>query len=649
MKFIVTEKDQEYEFLLSRGIYIVGRDPTCDLSLDSKKVSRRHMSCSVSEDAVEVKDLGSRNGTFVGNVRVKSAKVKDNDEIRVGDVQIAFIAGPEQPAGAVPTEARKVRPTTPPEIVEEEVTPPEGTMVVQWAGEAQPQLFEQDGKWFVRDPVGGGQVEIVPAERAAAVPRRLFAGRRARFILAGAVAAVLLLLALGIYRAARPGETTRISMESYQGMLDAALEALHGGQVERAGELVRRAREGRPEAEQAAIVADLVQLWQPWQADFFEHWRRVQGTLKELRRYHSTMAANLFVEDYLNLIGRELDYYQTINDAKEAYSQDRYEDAWVLLRGIPAQSAAREKESSFMAEVRARTLRWAEDGLRVAAEGRDWAAAVDWATRIAENFPEERQKSEELIATYSLYRNHQELVQNGLDEMSVGRYQSAVRLFKRVPAESPHYEEAQSLARLAEAKDAYGAARQLYDGGNAQEALRVLESDQRREALELRRQIESVVERYNAARAAQQAHEYVGAQQLWNEVLSAETEVGNFYRREAVTQLGQMDALRRDYALRLVLEGDDLYRREQFAKARQLYERALELDPDRELGSEQLTSMLQRGRKDYGLALNCADTDTDRAIGLLTRACGLLPPEDRYYVLALDKKAELEKRRDPQD
>ena len=92
MKFIVTEENRQYEFLLSPGVYIVGRDSTCDLTLGSRHVSRRHMSCTVSEDGIRVKDMGSRNHLYVGSVRVKEALLKDGDEVGVGDAKLVFQA-----------------------------------------------------------------------------------------------------------------------------------------------------------------------------------------------------------------------------------------------------------------------------------------------------------------------------------------------------------------------------------------------------------------------------------------------------------------------------------------------------------------------------------------------------------------------------
>ncbi|MBS3762152.1 MAG: FHA domain-containing protein, partial [Planctomycetes bacterium] len=163
MKFIVQEGDTEYEFLLSPGLYIVGRDPTCDLTLDSQRVSRRHMSCTVTEDHVTVKDLGSRNSIRIGGIKVDEATLRDGDELHVADVRLKF-KGDAGGAPAIPAN-KKDEPVEAHEAVleDDEETPPEGALVPEEEGGKKPEVTQKDGRWFVTDPNTGREVEIVPA------------------------------------------------------------------------------------------------------------------------------------------------------------------------------------------------------------------------------------------------------------------------------------------------------------------------------------------------------------------------------------------------------------------------------------------------------------------------------------------------------
>jgi two-component system response regulator AtoC len=54
------------------GAVVIGRDPTCEVSLDHERVSRRHTRIAIGASWF-VEDLGSRNGTQVGGVAVSGA------------------------------------------------------------------------------------------------------------------------------------------------------------------------------------------------------------------------------------------------------------------------------------------------------------------------------------------------------------------------------------------------------------------------------------------------------------------------------------------------------------------------------------------------------------------------------------------------
>jgi DNA-binding NtrC family response regulator len=78
----------------------VGTSPANELTLSDPTVSHYHLELR-GEDGVVVKDLGSRNGTFIGDVRVHEAVVPIGTRVRVGRTVLvlldATIAPPEDP------------------------------------------------------------------------------------------------------------------------------------------------------------------------------------------------------------------------------------------------------------------------------------------------------------------------------------------------------------------------------------------------------------------------------------------------------------------------------------------------------------------------------------------------------------------------
>ena len=62
----------------------VGSGEGCTLRLADRAVSRMHLELTVGVSTVAVRDLGSTNGTFLGDVRVRDADVTPGTAIRVG-------------------------------------------------------------------------------------------------------------------------------------------------------------------------------------------------------------------------------------------------------------------------------------------------------------------------------------------------------------------------------------------------------------------------------------------------------------------------------------------------------------------------------------------------------------------------------------
>jgi DNA-binding winged helix-turn-helix (wHTH) protein len=82
-------KDQE--IAMKDGENVIGRDPDATVRVNAPSVSRRHARISVLPDGAVIEDLGSKNGTFIGERRITAkTTLADLDELSIGSVQMRF-------------------------------------------------------------------------------------------------------------------------------------------------------------------------------------------------------------------------------------------------------------------------------------------------------------------------------------------------------------------------------------------------------------------------------------------------------------------------------------------------------------------------------------------------------------------------------
>jgi hypothetical protein len=107
------------EFVAPRT-FVLGRSATADLQLYDAKLSRRHCAIKVDREGVQLKDLGSVNGTFVNSARVGLTWLRHGDRVLLGDteIEIAVEASgdtvPMNPPVVLPLPAPAIASPTPP-------------------------------------------------------------------------------------------------------------------------------------------------------------------------------------------------------------------------------------------------------------------------------------------------------------------------------------------------------------------------------------------------------------------------------------------------------------------------------------------------------------------------------------------------------
>jgi FHA domain len=91
----------QHNLELSPGQFLIGRSTDCQLSVDDPLVSRRHARLLVTDEAVYVEDLGSRNGVLVDGVRIDGRyRLRDGSRVTVGAQEMTIVDAQRAPTGA---------------------------------------------------------------------------------------------------------------------------------------------------------------------------------------------------------------------------------------------------------------------------------------------------------------------------------------------------------------------------------------------------------------------------------------------------------------------------------------------------------------------------------------------------------------------
>jgi len=90
-KLVVLEgPEQGQELTVARQTVTVGRSPVCDLTLTDKSVSPSHLSINAVDNGYVLRDEGSTNGTFYGDVKIREIFLRPGTVFRAGNTVLKF-------------------------------------------------------------------------------------------------------------------------------------------------------------------------------------------------------------------------------------------------------------------------------------------------------------------------------------------------------------------------------------------------------------------------------------------------------------------------------------------------------------------------------------------------------------------------------
>ena len=88
----IKEPSGEREVKITGSRLTIGRLPENDIVLIDETISRHHAELILKHGDYILKDLGTRNGTWVNGERIKEIKLKDGDELKIGTITLSFLS-----------------------------------------------------------------------------------------------------------------------------------------------------------------------------------------------------------------------------------------------------------------------------------------------------------------------------------------------------------------------------------------------------------------------------------------------------------------------------------------------------------------------------------------------------------------------------
>ena len=193
MRLLIECAGRQVEYPLTEGVVVVGRDNTCDICFPETSLSRRHLMCTLRGQELAVRDLNSKNGTFLGPQRIQEARLVPGVRLRAGNCFLSVLPEADEAATGEVAGSGSLRLRTEGEgaalppgadlesmvpddehfAEEEEPTPVDESLAESMAadGDDGARLLVRDGRWLVQDPATGVEVEIVPLQGAPAAGR----------------------------------------------------------------------------------------------------------------------------------------------------------------------------------------------------------------------------------------------------------------------------------------------------------------------------------------------------------------------------------------------------------------------------------------------------------------------------------------------
>ncbi|NQT20815.1 MAG: FHA domain-containing protein [Planctomycetes bacterium] len=668
MKFILNDGKEEHSLEVQPGATVIGRSGSCDVNLNSQRVSRRHVECIREGEQVRVRDLGSANGTYINGIRMTQPVIlNDGDKMAIGDISLLFTTGSN--THAAPAAAAEPAPfadasepapfdaapeqagPSADEYGEDEPTPPDGTFmpeVIRPEGPPQPMVTQRDGRWFLRDPQTNREIEIVPKGQAAPTAEEKNKKLITYGVVGGAALLAILLIAPAMLTNNKPipqqaGDIS--AKKQYTEMVDNAIKLFENKETPKAVALLKKANDDLPDLNIAGILKDIFEEYAK-AGEYMENFNhdKVISLLDRAERQSRTPTTEALVNSLLIKVEQLQRDRSLLVKGQQLEKQGKLAEAYEALSRLHADGPVRAQHEDYIRELQDRCrLSLVDKGNRAMAR-RDWDAAIRHFNLALRYTPTENHKTEiaEKIDKCIRGKKDETVLAAALAKHEAGDYAGAILALDDIDKQGAYADDiARLIKKVKDAKDR-DHVNLLYINGNAKDAIDYINLHNIQSMFLLRDKAGAVLSAFNQAKKHDDTQGHITeARDAYRKVVELEPDQKNYYCRLATERLEgiENDKAGRAQGLirkaKLALDNDDI------KTARMLANKAFEIDG--RTGVDMLEWFDSKARKHYieGIAEK-AKKNMEKARTLFEKVLEYAESGSHYYKNARSQLDSLE-------
>jgi tetratricopeptide (TPR) repeat protein len=696
VRLIAEFMGERREHRLREGTTLIGRDPSCDIAFPDPSLSRRHLECTLESGRILVRDLNTKNGTFLGSQRIEEARLPPGVPLRAGNVWLRIETDEHEEAPAasasVPSPGTERGATTSPGPLsdlesrvpasenyeqDEEPTPgvDEPALAPGPAADAA-RVVVRDNRWYLRDAETGSEVEIVPVQKGGAAPvapgaaaspgaqlpariiRRgetlpaptavrppkpgRFAAllgdrkRRTRILLAALAVLIVLVVAAAVHFG-QPKPIPPLTRSQYNELIKGVVELFRTNRaaaMEQLRALQQRPTEGNPRL--ATILQEAFKSDADAAQNLEKGYETALANWEEVRKSsESTPTAIKLAQERYNWFRSQMNDLESLSAARDAIKQGDYPAALKDAAGV-------DKAGRYGKEAEALIQQATDVIMKAAIEAADqarWPDAANKLHKLIEARPDLAESLLPKVAEYEQNETQRKNVEDATRLVHEGKFAEAEPLLAKVGEAGPYAAQAAALLVQIRQSDVVKNAKKAYDNGLGEQAVDMLKKAGLGDSQEAGR-MRAVMKAKAKANDALQAGRFAEAKAAWEEIVRDEPQT-NAYAREAKRNLNpdNMLAMVKERVRKLVGQADDADDARQnhydYQTARNDYEEALKLDPANKEAKDGLARLTKDALFDFNIAIAMPrDTleQVNEALQKLQAARDRILTDDKLYL-----------------